>query len=100
MTLCIKSRADALANLPSRARWFPQGDAAIRQRNGSRDQSALLGQTDGGFFMSRILNQPSLSREQDEVSFLDPWAARHDGIVPEDAQFVGAWRVDLGIDDV
>jgi hypothetical protein len=24
----IKSRADALANLPSRARWFPQGDAA------------------------------------------------------------------------
>jgi hypothetical protein len=50
--------------------------------------------------MSRILNQPSLSREQDEVSFLDPWAARHDGIVPEDAQFVGAWRVDLGIDDV
>ena len=33
----IKSRADALANLPSRARWLPQGDAAIRQRNGSRD---------------------------------------------------------------
>jgi hypothetical protein len=33
----IKSRADALANLPSRARWFPQGDAAIRQRSGSRD---------------------------------------------------------------
>jgi hypothetical protein len=24
----IKSRADALANLPSRARWFPQGDVA------------------------------------------------------------------------
>ena len=34
---CIKSRADALANLPSRARWFPKGDAAIRQRNGSRE---------------------------------------------------------------
>jgi hypothetical protein len=25
---CIKSRADALANLPDPARWFPQGDAA------------------------------------------------------------------------
>src|SRR5262245_23390649 len=36
--LCIKSWADALANLPSRARWFPQGDAAIRQRNGSCDR--------------------------------------------------------------
>src|SRR5215475_1530353 len=46
--LCIKSWADALANLPSRARWFPQGDAAIRQRNGSCDSSALLGRTDGG----------------------------------------------------
>jgi hypothetical protein len=26
--MCIKSRADALANLPTWARWFPQGDAA------------------------------------------------------------------------
>ena len=34
--MSIKSRADALANLPSRARWIPKGDAAIRQRNGSR----------------------------------------------------------------
>jgi hypothetical protein len=25
----LQSRADTLANLPSRARWFPQGDAAI-----------------------------------------------------------------------
>ena len=50
--------------------------------------------------MSRIPKKPGLSPEQDEVSFLDPWAAKHDGIVPGDAQFVGAWRVDLGIDDV
>jgi len=27
-TPCITSRADALANLPDPARWFPQGDAA------------------------------------------------------------------------
>jgi hypothetical protein len=40
---CIKSGAGALANLPSRARWFPKGDAASRQRNGSRELSALLG---------------------------------------------------------
>src|SRR5262245_1646594 len=53
MTLCIKSWADALANLPSRARWFPQGDAAIRQRNGSYDSSALLGQPMEGVFMSK-----------------------------------------------
>jgi hypothetical protein len=47
---CIKTRADALANLPPRARWFPQGDAAIRQRNGSRDRQPSSGQTDGGNF--------------------------------------------------
>jgi len=59
MTLSIKSRADALANLPSRARWFPQGDAAIRQRNGSYDSSALLGQTDGGnFYVGHIEAYP------------------------------------------
>jgi hypothetical protein len=30
-TTCIKNWADALANLPSRARWIPKGDAAVRQ---------------------------------------------------------------------
>src|SRR3974390_1649558 len=53
-----------------------------------------------GFFMSRIPNEPGLSLKQDQVSFLDPWTTKHDGIVPEDAQFVGAWRVALGIDDL
>ena len=46
---CIKSRADALANLPSRARWFPQGDAAIRQRNGSREFVSPPRETEEGF---------------------------------------------------
>lgn len=49
----IKRRADALANLPSRARWIPKGDAAGRQRNGSRELSALLGKPMEGLFMSR-----------------------------------------------
>ena len=45
--------ADALANLPSRARWFPQGDAAIRQRNGSCDRQPSTVKPMEGFFMSK-----------------------------------------------
>jgi hypothetical protein len=47
---CIKSRADALANLPPRARWFPQGDVANSATKRVARAPALLGQTDGGFF--------------------------------------------------
>jgi hypothetical protein len=39
----IKSRADALANLPSRARWFPQGDVAISATKRVARVPALLG---------------------------------------------------------
>jgi hypothetical protein len=39
----------ALANLPTRARWFPQGDAAISATKRSREKPAL--QTEG-FSMS------------------------------------------------
>src|SRR5262245_48481 len=80
--MCIKSRADALANLPSRARWFPQGDAAIRQRNGSYESSALLGQTDGEFFMSRTSKHSVPAGS---------WT-------PGGSEFIGAWRRYIGID--
>jgi hypothetical protein len=57
MMLCIKSWADALANLPSRARWFPQGDAAIRQRNGSCDrQPSSVKPMEGIFYVKKSGN--------------------------------------------
>src|SRR5215475_2916489 len=95
--LCIKSWADALANLPSRARWFPQGDAAIRQRNGSCESSALLGQTMEGIFMSDT-SKPT--PDKIGMPFVDPWVKEpnHQGELPVDAVFVGAWRRYLGID--
>ena len=49
----IQRGADALANLPPRARWFPQGDAASRQRNGSRDRQPSSDQSDEGFFLAQ-----------------------------------------------
>ena len=54
----IKSRADALANLPSRARWFPQGDAAIRQRNGSRDSQPSSVKPMEGFYVGYSIGSP------------------------------------------
>jgi hypothetical protein len=40
--VCIKSRGwSALANLPNRARWFPQGDAAKSATKRSREKPAL-----------------------------------------------------------
>ena len=44
----IQRGADAPANLPSRARWFPQGDAATSATKRVARASALLGQTDEG----------------------------------------------------
>src|SRR5262245_46637517 len=88
MTICIKSWADAPANLPSRARWFPQGDAAIRQRNGSCDStSALLGQTMEGLFMSK--NKESNRASDGGPQFTSagvPWSE-----VPEFARPHVAW---------
>ena len=44
----IKSRADALANLPDPARWFPKGDVASRQRMGpSKRQPSSEHPTEG-----------------------------------------------------
>ena len=98
MTLCIKSRADALANLPSRARWFPQGDAAIRQRNGSRDrrQPSSVNPVEG-IFMSDASNP---TPDKNGMPFVDPWVkeAKHQREIPVDAVFVGAWHSYLGID--
>ena len=54
----IKSRADALANLPSRARWFPQGDAAIRQRNGSRGSQPSSVKLMEGFYVGYSIGTP------------------------------------------
>jgi hypothetical protein len=54
-----QSRADALGNLPSRARWFPKGDAAIRQRYGSHE------------------NQPSSGNRWRVLCFLDPREIAH-----------------------
>ena len=95
----IKSRADALANLPSRARWFPQGDAAIRQRNGSRDsQPSSVKPMEG--FLCRIQHRVSPMNER--APFVDPWSKEpnHQGVVPVDALFVGSWDNDVGIDDI
>src|SRR5262245_21137904 len=88
MTICIKSWADALANLPSRARWFPQGDAAIRQRNGSCDStSALLGQTMEGLFMSKNKESNRASDGSPEFTSAGvPWSE-----VPEFARPHVAW---------
>src|SRR6516164_11718423 len=87
MTLSIKSRADALANLPSRARWFPQGDAAIRQRNGSCDSSALLDQSMEGLFMSKKRKTTVTSDGGPEFTSAGvPWSE-----VPEFARPHVAW---------
>jgi hypothetical protein len=96
--LCIKSRADALANLPSRARWFPQGDAAIRQRNGSYDRQPSSVKPLEGIFMSDIAS----GLPHDETPFVDPWSnePNHQGVVPVDALFIGAWDNEVGIFDI
>jgi hypothetical protein len=51
-----------------------------------------------GFFMS---NARELS-SGDSYSFVDPWSHKPDrqGPVPTDAQFIGAWTLQLGIDDI
>jgi hypothetical protein len=51
---------------------------------------------DGGFFMSDIAS--GLPNER-ETSFVDPWSKKpnHQGVVPVDALFVGAWDNDIGI---
>src|SRR5262245_18689794 len=52
-----------------------------------------------GIFMSDIA---SGLPEERETSFVDPWSkeAKHQGVVPVDALFVGAWDNDLGIDNI
>jgi hypothetical protein len=46
VTNSIKSRADALANLPSRARWFPQGDAANSAMSKRKSETPATGSSD------------------------------------------------------
>jgi hypothetical protein len=42
---------NALTNLPARARWFPQGDAANGQLNGPHECQPSSGRSGEGFFM-------------------------------------------------
>src|SRR5262245_43057943 len=97
MMECIKSWADALANLPSRARWFPVRGCGHSATKRVVDSSALLGQTMEGVFMSDTSKHIA---EKSVMLFVDPWVkeADHQGEVPADAVFVGAWRRYLGID--
>ncbi len=50
----IKSRADALANLPHRARWFPQGDAATSATK--RSHESQPSQMEGFSMSAQILD--------------------------------------------
>ena len=40
--------------------------------------------------------------DEREIPFVDPWSKKpnHQGMVPVDALFVGAWENDLGIDNI
>ena len=60
-SVCIKSRADALANLPNRARWSSRkGDAAIFGNETVARMSALHATAMEGFFMPATKrNMPS-----------------------------------------
>jgi hypothetical protein len=57
----IKRRADALANLPHRARWFPQGDAATSATKRVAREPALLGKPTEGFLFHPLA---SVARSQ------------------------------------
>src|SRR5262249_49222494 len=61
--------------------------------------SALLGQTDGGNFMSETSKR---TPDKSGMPFVDPWVKEpnHQGGVPVDAVFVGAWHNYLGIDSL
>jgi hypothetical protein len=83
---CIKSRADALANLPSRARWFPQGDAASRQRNGSRDSQPSSVQPMEGFMSKKTEANVASDGGPEFTSAGVPWSE-----VPEFARADVAW---------
>jgi hypothetical protein len=52
-----------------------------------------------GFFMS---DTTSGLTDERATSFVDPWSKKpdHQGVVPVDAPFVGAWDNDLGIDNI
>src|SRR6476660_9299922 len=68
-----------------------KGDAAIRQRYGSRESVALLSELKEGFFMT--------SDTSASLQFLDPFSGPGDrGPLPPDASFIGAWDLDVGID--
>jgi hypothetical protein len=49
-----------------------------------------------GFFMSNSLERPA---DDSEKPFVDPWGhePNHQGKIPANAQFLGAWERDLGI---
>ncbi|MEH2528638.1 hypothetical protein V1288_006547 [Bradyrhizobium sp. AZCC 2176] len=98
LTASIKRGADALANLPFPGKVAPQGDAAIRQRSGSRDcQPSSVKPME--VFLSNI---PELSAGDSEKSFVDPWghAPNHQGRIPPNALFLGVWERDLGITEL
>jgi hypothetical protein len=87
----IESRADALANLPSRARWFPQGWPF--QRNGSPIVSSL-GQTMEGFlWISQTPNEQGcrVRRSWSKEPTTRVWFGR---------SLVGSWDNYVGIDDI
>ena len=71
--VCIKSGADALANLPNRARWFPQGDAAKLATNRVARVSALLGMPMEGFLLPRIGRGSSFIAFDEGLARLTGW---------------------------
>lgn len=71
---CIKSGADALANLPSRARWFPQGDAATSATKRVARVISPPREAEGGFFMSKRKSNGAVSASSDVTSAGVPWS--------------------------
>ena len=63
LTVSIKSWAQALANLPSRARWFPKGDAARSATKRVARVSSPPRSCEGGLFCleSNPLKSPPVS---------------------------------------
>ena len=86
---CIKSRGwSALANLPNRARWFPQRGCGISATKRSREKPAL---PNGGLFSVFAVVDFKQAKEQREREQrkVDP---KRQKLVGEIAQYHPEWR--------
>src|SRR6266436_5264368 len=75
-----------------------KGMRPFGNETGRANRQPSSGQTDGGcfYFMSHTSKRLP---DESETPFVDPWSEKpsHQGEVPADALFIGAWENDLGI---